>query len=218
MPLLLLLSSFSRCLVTPLSLFSSVAWRITRRARSQPRSLKSPQSMEYETGLEPMDVEVTDLDSMDVGVAKIDTFGALRHVLNPYLDELLRSTEFYRFMDLPLELRLMVHSHYCNNDTMFLIRRDWVSTECQKPYVRTCRNNLRRRASAPFLPSLCLVSQALRAEVVHFILQVPLYAILSRKRAVSSPSRWTLALLYKLGRMCEGSSFSTFQTQPLSIW
>jgi hypothetical protein len=71
------LSSFSRCLVTPLSLFSSVAWRVTRRARSQPRSLKSPQSMKSETGLEPMDVEVTDLDSMDVGVAKIDAFGAL---------------------------------------------------------------------------------------------------------------------------------------------
>jgi hypothetical protein len=33
--------------------------------------------MKSETGLEPMDVEVTDLDSMDVGVAKIDAFGAL---------------------------------------------------------------------------------------------------------------------------------------------
>jgi hypothetical protein len=46
-------------------------------------------------GLEPIDIDVVDLEPMNVDVAEIDAFGALRHALNPSLDDLLRSNQFH---------------------------------------------------------------------------------------------------------------------------
>jgi hypothetical protein len=99
---------------------------------------------------------------------ELDAFAALLHAINPFVDDLLRQPEFHRFMDLPIELRYFVYEHYFEEDTKSLAcaeRTSHIDMHCidvEPP---------NHRISAPFLPSLCLVSRAIRVEVTSLLLR-----------------------------------------------
>jgi hypothetical protein len=148
--------------------------------------------MTFNTGLDPTNVEVVDLDPanvevvevtdlalMDVEITEFDTLNSLLYALNPYIDDVLRQPEFHRFMDLPVELRLQIYDHYCHSDKKSLICEGWSTMEDGSYIVTVSPGNVNWKVSAPFLPSLCLANQAIRAEVVPFILRAPVYMIQS---------------------------------------
>jgi hypothetical protein len=83
-------------------------------------------------------------------------------------------------MDLPIELRYNVYEYYFEDDTKSLACAEWirgVDIHCinvEPPCYRR---------SAPFLPSLCHVSQAVRTEVTSLLLRTAQFKIMHYSNA-----------------------------------
>jgi hypothetical protein len=108
-----------------------------------------------------------------------DAFIELMRALNPFTDDLVRQPKFHRFMDLPVEIRLLVYEEYFSNDTKSLTCEEWMSSNKENPPVKISTWNPRLRFSAPFLPSLCIVSHTLRDEVIPLLLNTLRFRVYS---------------------------------------
>ncbi|KAF2133232.1 hypothetical protein P153DRAFT_428261 [Dothidotthia symphoricarpi CBS 119687] len=97
-----------------------------------------------------------------------DPFCSLLQALELHVDDLVRKPEFHVFMKLPLELRYQIYEEYFLADTKSVSCRSW-------PHLTIDHDQQFRlhhlMDSAPFLPNLCLVSRALRAEVTSFLVR-----------------------------------------------
>jgi hypothetical protein len=91
----------------------------------------------------------------------------LLHDLGPYLEDILPRSAFYRFFDLPAELRCKIYEQYFLDDQQALTTQDWTELGWWRVQAE---KTLKRRAPASFLPNLCLANKALLHEVAPFLL------------------------------------------------
>lgn len=88
-------------------------------------------------------------------------FPQLAHGIEGYIRDIMWQPTFDRFEDLPVELRYKIYEEYFRDD-----RRDWPELHWNSVHDEKI---LKRRKTAPFLPSLCFVNKALLTEVGEFL-------------------------------------------------
>ncbi|KAF1837339.1 hypothetical protein BDW02DRAFT_595661 [Decorospora gaudefroyi] len=97
-----------------------------------------------------------------------DGFRELLAALNPYVDELVHQPTFHHFLDLPVELRCLVHEQYFLDEKKSISCRNWPHLEFSQTFMDSIRH---KRITASFLPNLCLTSKQLQGELFTCLLE-----------------------------------------------
>lgn len=96
----------------------------------------------------------------------IHTIPDLLDSLNLYVDELVHRPTFHGFKDLPLKFRHKAYEEYFSDNAKAILGRMWPTITIDRDLSMTQQS---REKPEPFLPSLCMVSHGMKAEVTLFV-------------------------------------------------